>query len=62
MEMPKNTVIKFDLRNWEQGYWVEVEVPYTKKNWDWVVAHPNAVFVRKAVESKKPIVTFNAGR
>lgn len=58
----KKTIIKFELRNLESGYWVEIEIPYTKKNWDWVVAHPNTAFVRKAVESKKPIVIFTAGK
>lgn len=47
----KKVVLKFEMRNWEQGYWLTVEVPYTKHNWDWVMAHPNTANIRKVYKS-----------
>lgn len=55
------TVLRFEFRNWVTGTWIELEVPYTKHNWDWVVAHPDTRFIRKTTEYAKPIATFIVG-
>lgn len=52
------TVLKFELRNWEAGFEITVELPYTKRAWDWATSHPNTANVRKTRESKKPVVTY----
>lgn len=61
VKTPK-TVLKFELRNLETGYWIALEIPYTKRNWEWAVTHPNTAHVRKAPESSKPVVTFEVGK
>lgn len=56
----KKIVIKFELRDLQTGYWVALEIPYTKNNWGWVLAHPNTAFIRKGPESRKPVATFRS--
>lgn len=50
VKLPKTnntfSVIRFEYRDLEIGFWITFEVPHTKHNWDWVLAHPNTAFIR----------------
>jgi len=34
--------IKFDVRDWENGFWVSFRIPFTWDNWDAVIALPGS--------------------
>lgn len=54
MKKPKDEVIlRFDYWDVTNDLWIEFEVPWTKENFEGVIAIPNAAFFRKIIRPEQ---------